>query len=308
MALKRKIVIIGAGHVGCHCARALAAGRVCDEIVLVDKVKEKAKAQAMDVADALSFPSIDITVRDGDLEECADADITVIAIGKPREKGQTRLDLLGDSVLMAKELAADLKKVGVGGIVISITNPADIIADYIRKALGLDRFRAFGTGTLLDTARLLRILSEQTGVSRKSISAFVLGEHGDSSMVPASVIRIGGLSAEAYEGFDPEAATIRTHQIGMDIINGKGSTEFGIGQALAFLANTILQDAKAVLPVSVHLEGEYGIEGINCGIPCVIGRAGIERIVELPLTDFEKEQLLKSAAVLKKHTELAQNM
>ena len=136
--MKRKVVIIGAGHVGSHCARALAAGRICNEIVLVDTDKEKARAQALDVADALSFPSVDITVRDGELCECSDADITVIAIGKPREKGQTRLDLLGDSILMAKKLAADLKEVGVGGVVITITNPVDIISDYIREALGME--------------------------------------------------------------------------------------------------------------------------------------------------------------------------
>lgn len=306
--MKRKVVIIGAGHVGSHCARALAAGRICNEIVLVDTDKEKARAQALDVADALSFPSVDITVRDGELCECSDADITVIAIGKPREKGQTRLDLLGDSILMAKKLAADLKEVGVGGVVITITNPVDIISDYIREALGMDRFRAFGTGTLLDTARLMRVLSQQTGISRKSISAFVLGEHGDSSVVPASAIRIGGLPATSYTGFDQEEATVQTHEIGMDIINGKGSTEFGIGQALAFLAEAILQDAKAVLPLSVHLNGEYGISGINCGVPCVVGKGGIERIVELPLTDEEKEQLNHSASIIENHTELAKKI
>lgn len=303
---RKKIVIIGAGHVGSHCARALAAGQVCDEIVLVDKDKEKAAAQAMDAADALSFPPSDTLVRSGELTECADADITVIAIGKPREKGQTRLDLLEDSVRMAKELTSELKKMRLGGLVISITNPADIIADYVRKALGMDRFRAFGTGTLLDTARLLRVLSEQTGISRRSISAFVLGEHGDSSVVCSSAIRIGGLPAKNYETFDLADATARTHQIGMDIINGKGSTEFGIGQALTFLCDMIFKDAKAVLPLSVHLNGEYGISGINCGVPCVIGRSGIERIVELPLTDSEKEQLSCSADILKKYTELAE--
>lgn len=301
--MRRKVVIIGSGHVGSHCARALAASRICTEIVLIDKIKEKARAQAMDAADALSFPPNETIVRDGELSECADADITVIAVGKPREPGQTRLDLLEDSIRMAKELAVELKDV-CGGLVISITNPADIVADYIREALGMDRFRAFGTGTLLDTARLLRILSEQTGVSRSSITGFVLGEHGDSSTVPASAIRIGGLPA----GFDLEDAIARTHQIGMDIINGKGSTEFGIGQALSYLVGVIFSDAKAVLPVSVHLEGEYGITGINCGVPCVIGRNGIERIVELPLIARELEELHRSAAVLQKYTARAREI
>ena len=300
-----KVVIIGAGHVGSHVARSVAAENLCDEIVLVDKLPEKAVAQAMDVADSLSLMPAAARVRAGGYDECADADITVVAIGKPREPGQTRLDLLGDSVRMIRDLGRDLRAVGVGGLVVSITNPCDIIADCLRRELGMDRTRAFGTGTLLDTARLLRVLNEQTWVPREAIEAYVLGEHGDSSMIPYSALSIAGRRAMDTPGFDAEEALSRTHSIGMDIIEGKGSTEFGIGQAAAYLIRVILTDAKAVLPLSVHLEGEYGIFGIHCGVPCVVGRNGIERIVELRLTDTEKEDLARSAAVLRKYTEMA---
>ena len=300
-----KIAIVGAGHVGSHVGRALAAGNVCDEIVLIDKLPEKAAAQAMDIADALSFPPSDTRVRAGDYADCADADITVIAIGKAREPGQTRLDLLGDSVHMAHELAGQLRAGGVSGLLVSITNPCDIIAGCLRELLGMDRLRAFGTGTLLDTARLIRVLCEQTGVPRQDIEACVLGEHGDSSMIPVSALCVAGKPAPEAPGFDPGQALERTHGIGMDIIEGKGSTEFGIGQATAWLCRAILNDAKALLPLSVGLKGEYGLSGINCGVPCVVGRRGIERIVELPLTEPEREALLASAAVLEKHTRLA---
>ena len=300
-----KIAILGAGHVGSHVGRALAAGNICDEIVLIDRLPEKAAAQAMDIADALSFPASDARVRAGDCADCADADITVVAIGKAREPGQTRLDLLGDSVRMAHELAGQLRAGGVGGLLVSITNPCDIIAGCLRELLGLDRLRAFGTGTLLDTARLIRVLSGQTGAARQDVEACVLGEHGDSSMIPFSALRIGGKPASEAPGFDPGQALERTHGIGMDIIEGKGSTEFGIGQATAWLCRAILNDAKALLPLSVGLTGEYGLHGINCGVPCVVGRRGIERIVELPLTETEREALLASAAVLQKHTRLA---
>ena len=303
-----KIAIVGAGHVGSHVGRALAAGGVCDEIVLIDKLPEKASAQAMDIADTLSFPPSDMIVRAGDYADCADADITVVAIGKAREPGQTRLDLLGDSVRMAHELAGQLRADGVGGLLVSVTNPCDIIAGCLRELLGMDRLRAFGTGTLLDTARLIRVLSEQTGVARRDVEAVVLGEHGDSSMIPFSALRIGGKAASEVPGFDPVQALERTHGIGMDIIEGKGSTEFGIGQATAWLCRTILTDALAVLPLSVGLQGEYGLTGINCGVPCVVGRRGIERIVELPLTAPEREVLLASAAVLEKHTRLANDI
>ena len=303
-----KIAITGAGHVGSHVGRALAAGGICDEIVLIDKLPEKASAQAMDIADALSFPPSDTRVRTGDYADCADADITIIAIGKARAPGQTRLDLLGDSVRMAHELAGQLRAGGVGGLLISITNPCDIIAGCLREQLGMDRRRAFGTGTLLDTARLIRVLSEQTGVERGNIEACVLGEHGDSSMIPFSALRIEGNPASQTPGFDPDQALQRTHAIGMDIIEGKDSTEFGIGQATAWLCRAILTDARAALPLSVGLEGEYGLDGINCGVPCVVGRQGIERIIELPLTASEREALVASAAVLEKHTRLGKQI
>ena len=201
--MEGKIAILGAGHVGSHVARALAACEAAEEIVLIDKLQEKASAQAMDIADSLSFSSGKIRVRAGSYGDCADADITVSAIGKPREPGQTRLDLLGDSVRMAHELAGQLGEKGVGGLLVSITNPCDIIAGCLRRLLGMDRFRAFGTGTLLDTARLIRILSEQTGVPCCGIEALVLGEHGDSSMIPYSALRIDGVPAAEVPGFNP---------------------------------------------------------------------------------------------------------
>ena len=302
-----KIVILGAGHVGSHVGQALAAGEIGREIVLVDIVPGKAEAQAMDIADALSFPDRGRTVRAGTCADCADADVTVVAIGKPREPGQTRLDLLADSTRMIADLAESLKKTGVGGPVVSITNPCDIIADCLGRLLGLDRFRVFGTGTLLDTARLLRTLSEQTGVARSRITAWVLGEHGDSSMIPFSALRIAGKSPREAPGFDAEAALRRTHEIGMDIINGKGSTEFGIGQAAAFLIRNILEDSHAVLPLSVRLAGEYGLH-VQCGVPCAVGKNGIERIVELPLTAEERQALAHSAEILQKHTRLAEEI
>ena len=308
MSEHRKIVITGAGHVGSHIAQALCWRWCAQEIVLVDKDGGKAAAQAMDVADSLSFPAADTTVRAGGYGDCADADLVFIAIGKAREPGQTRLDLLGDSVKMAKELIGQLAPYSLPGVVVSITNPADIVADYLRKGLRLPRERMFSTGTLLDTARLVRTLSEETGVSRQSIMAYSLGEHGDSSMIPFSAIRVGGLPLESYPQVDREKLLSRTRLIGMDIINGKGSTEFGIGQSAAFLAETILFDRKAVLPVSVELRGEYGQKGVHCGVPCVVGKNGVEKIIELPLTPDEQKQLGESCAVIRKHIAMAEQL
>jgi L-lactate dehydrogenase len=303
-----KIAIVGAGHVGSHCAMSLAAGGVCREIALIDKVEAKAAAQALDVSDALSFLPAAPLVRLGTYADCADADIVVVAIGEPRLPGQTRLDLLGNSVKMLRELAGVLRPLNLGGIVVTITNPADIVADYARRALALPRSRAFGTGTLLDSARLLRILSERTGASRADIEALSMGEHGDSSTIPFSQVRIAGKPFSAYPGLDRAEILERTRLSGMDIINGKGSTEFGIGQALAELCRCILMDEKRVLPLSVLLEGEYGQSGVHCGAPCRIGRGGIEEVVELDLGDLELDELAASCDVIRKHIALGREI
>lgn len=301
---RRKIVILGAGHVGSHCACAMAALGVCEEIVLVDVLPERAHAQAMDVADSVAFLRRAVEVRSGEVSECRDAALVVVAIGEPRMPGQTRLDLLGRSVELLKGLAAALRPLHLTCPVITITNPVDIAADYLRKALGMDRRRCFGTGTLLDTARLVRCISRAAGVDRQSVCAFSMGEHGDSSMIPFSAVTVGGVPFEKL-GLSKEEILTQTRQAGMEIIEGKGSTEFGIGSCAAELAACILRDEKRILPVSVLLEGEYGQQGVHCGVPCQIGRDGIERIVVLDLTAEEQRQLDASCEVIRKHIALA---
>ncbi len=299
-----KVVIIGAGHVGSHCAYALAASGVCGEIVLVDCLPEKAAAQALDIADSLSFMDRNVTVRSGKYAECADADLTVVAIGEPRLPGQTRLDLLGRSVELLKGLVRELKPLNLTCPVVTITNPADIVADYLRKSLELERWRCFSTGTLLDTARLIRVISQEAGTDRRSVCAFSMGEHGDSSMVPFSAVTVGGIPFDRL-GLDKKRILEQTRRAGMDIIEGKGSTEFGIGRALAELAGCILWDEKRILPVSVLLEGEYGQRGVHCGVPCRIGKTGVEAIVQLNLTAQEQQMLDDSCRVIRKHIEMA---
>lgn len=302
-----KIVILGAGHVGSHCASALAIRGIGEEIVLVDIIPNKAEAQALDISDSLSFEDHTSVVHAGTYADCADADLIVVAIGEGRLPGQTRLDLLDRSVVLLDTLAEQLRPYPFTCPMITITNPADIVADYLRKTLSLDRFRCFSTGTLLDTARLIRIISETTGVNRRSISAFALGEHGDSSMVAFSAITVGGRPLSSCA---PDHAKIleQVHESGMTIINGKDSTEFGIGRALCAMAQCILQDEQRVMPASVELRGEYGQTDVHCGVPCRIGRNGIEEIIELSLTSDEQEQLNRSCDVIRTHIVRAQQV
>jgi L-lactate dehydrogenase len=308
MSSPGKIAIIGSGHVGSHCAMALVAGSVSREIVLIDKDETKARSQALDISDALSFPPRTPRVRAGSYADCADADIVVVAIGEPRLPGQTRLDLLEHSVKMLHGLLSVLKPLHLGALVITITNPADIVADYVRRGLSLPRAKVFGTGTLLDSARLIRILSEETAVSRADIKALAMGEHGDSSMIPFSQFSIGMQPFESFPNLDRKALLERTRQSGMDVINGKGSTEFGIGQALSMLCRAILQDEKRVLPLSALLEGEYGQSGVHCGVPCLVGRGGIEKVIELALAPEETAELGRSCDIIRKYIAKAQEI
>lgn len=295
-----KIVILGAGHVGSHCASALAANGVGDEIVLVDIFPGKAAANALDISDTMSFEPKPVAVRAGAHAEVADAALVVVAIGEAILPGQTRLDLLDRSVVLLDTLVEQLKPYPIKCPVVTITNPADIVADYLRKALGLGRFQCFSTGTLLDTARLVRILSEKTGVARASIQAYAIGEHGDSSTAALSAASIGGQRFDDF-ALDRSEILFKVHDGGMEIVRGKGSTEFGIGRALCTLAQCILRDEKRVLPVSVLLQGEYGQTDIHCGVPCRIGRNGVEAIIQLPLSEEEQAQLNASGAIIKAH-------
>lgn len=310
---RRRIVIIGAGHVGSHCAYSLFTRGDVEEIIFIDIDQAKGAAQAWDIADAGCYMPHPALIRLGNYEDCKEADIIVLAAGVPRKPGQTRLDTMGDSIRVMKEILEPLKNSGFEGILITISNPADIIADYIRKHTGWPKNRVFGTGTALDTARLKRVLQEETGVDSRSIQCFSMGEHGDSSMVPFSHITIGGkplteLMKEKPDTFgklDPEHVLHRTRMIGMDVINGKGSTEFGIGTVLSDMVRAIYHDEHRIMPVSALLEGEYGQTGLHVGVPAILGRNGLEEIIELKLTPEEQQQFENSCHVIHKHIALA---
>lgn len=258
----------------------------------------------------------DFVVRAGDYSDCADAQIVVMAAGKSRLPGQTRLDMFDDSIKMMNTIVGPLKESGFHGILISISNPADIIADFLRKRLELPRNQVFSTGTSLDSARLRRMLSEITGVSRHSIQAYCMGEHGDSQFIPASHVQIGGIPVKEYLNVHPEVkekmdfAKISADDkiCGFHIVEGKGCTEFGIGAVLSNIARAVMHDEKRILPVSVLLDGEYGEHGVPAGVPCVIGKNGVEEILEIDLTEEEKELLHNSCNVIRGFVEKADQM
>lgn len=309
-----KIVILGAGHVGSLCTLNLAMSGICGEIALIDIDEGKADSQAKDIADATAFMRRPVKIYAGTYADCGDADILVISVGVSRKPGQTRLDMLGDTIDIMKDVVAKLSQTEFNGIIISISNPCDIVVNYARKHLDYPAGRIFGTGTSLDTARLRRTLHELTGVDMRSIQCFAMGEHGDSSMVPFSHITLMGKpltelieeKPEIYGKVTREILEERTHQIGMEIIIGKGSTEFGIGAALAELCQAVLYDERRVFPVSAYLAGEYGKSDFYAGVPAVIGRNGVEEILSLKLTEPEQAAFDASCAVIQEHNRMAE--
>jgi L-lactate dehydrogenase len=310
-----KVIIIGAGHVGSHCAYAMAMAGVVQEIVFIDINEQKAKAQADDVTDACIYMLHPVIVRAGSYEDCKDASIIVLAAGVPRKPGQTRLDTLADSIQVMKQIVPLINESGFDGILLCVSNPADVVTTYMLKHIHLPAHRIFSTGTSLDTARLKRILWKALKVHPASIECFVMGEHGDSSMIPFSHVQVGGMPLDTYlkqfsdttDALDLAFVLERTRTVGMDIINGKDSTEFGIGSVVADLVKTIVNDQRRIHPLSTLLDGQYGQRGIAMGVPCLLGKNGIESVMELDLTPEELAQFEASCNVVRTHVAMVEN-
>lgn len=316
MSLKtRKVIIIGAGHVGSHGGYALASQGIVDEIVYIDTDVKKAEAQALDIYDSTLYLQRHVSVKAGDYSDAADADLLIVAAGPlpDMSKGQTRMDTLKQTITIVKEVVKDIKKSGFNGIIVSISNPADVVAHYIQHELDYPPRRIISTSTTLDSARLRRAISDAVNIDQKSVYAYALGEHGESQMVPWSTVTIAGKpiyeliseKPEKYGKLDLPAIAAEGKAGGWHILGGKGSTEFGIGAAIAEVSRAILGDEKKILPVSVLLNGEYGQQDIYASVPAVLGINGVEEIIELHLMKEEKSQFDASCKTMKENYELA---
>ena len=311
----RKIGIIGVGHVGSHCALNIAMEGIAEEIIFLDIDIEKAASHAKDIKDAVMYMKHPVAINVGDYSDIDNADILVISIGTSRKKGQTRLDMLDDAIVEMKDVTKAIKNSNFNGIIITISNPADIIANYTYVHTGFPTHKVFGTGTSLDTARLKRTISEVLEVDIRSIQCYSMGEHGNSSMIPFSNITIGGKplvdfvkSNPKYQDISLDMILERTREIGNEIIDGKGSTEFGIGAVLADICKAVLYDEKRIMPVSTFVQGEYGQSGFYVGVPAIVGAEGVESIVEIKLSEDERKQFNESCEIIKKYNIRAESI
>ena len=312
----RKIAIIGAGHVGSHAGYSLASQGLVENIVYIDIDKKKAFSQALDIFDSIVYLPNRIIVKDGDYSDIDDADIIVICAGPLPNMSQTRMDTLGDTVAVMKDIISNIKKTKFAGIIINISNPADVITHYIQNQLNYDYKKIISTSTTLDSARLRRAISEEINIDQKSIYAYSLGEHGESQMVAWSTVTIAGKplfelikeKPEKYGKLDLNKIAEKGKKGGWEVLGGKGSTEFGIGASLSEVVKAIICNEHRVLPVSVYLNGEYGQKDVYASVPAVLGKDGVEEIIELNMTEEEKKLFDNSCKIMGENYKLALSM
>ena len=309
----RKVLIVGAGHVGSHVGYALISQSLADEIVYIDSDRAKAVAQALDLTDATNYLPVRTRVTAGDYSDAADAQIMIIAAGPLPRGNQTRMDTLGQTIEILKEVTASIKKSGFDGIIVNISNPADVITHYIQHMLNWAPERIFSTSTTLDSARLRRAIAQETGIDQKSITAYALGEHGESQMVAWSAVTIAGkpLSQwreehpDTFGRLDLDALADAGREGGWTILRGKGCTEFGIGASAAEVVRAIFYNENRVLSVSVLLNGQYGQHDVYASVPAIVGRDGIAHIIELHLTPEEQEKFDASCRTMSANYQLS---
>ncbi|WP_153127131.1 L-lactate dehydrogenase [Peribacillus tepidiphilus] len=305
----RNVAIIGTGLVGSSCAYSMVNQGICDDLLLIDINRERALGEAMDLSHCIDFTNVRTKVRAGSYEECGDRDIIIITAGAPPKPGQTRLDTLGVSAKIMQDVVSNVMKSGFNGIFLIASNPVDIITYMVWKISGLPRNQVIGTGTSLDSSRLKAILSDILDVDPRSIHGYSLGEHGDSQFVAWSHVTVGGKPflqileehKDRFGEINLDEITDKVRKAGWEIYNRKGTTYYGIGNALAFIARSIFNDDHKVIAVSAVLDGEYGVKDICTGVPAIITREGIKEIVELNLTPVEKEKFQQSNKVLKEY-------
>ncbi|HKZ59336.1 MAG TPA: malate dehydrogenase [Candidatus Thermoplasmatota archaeon] len=302
-----KITVVGAGNVGATLAQRLAEKQLAAEVSMVDIIPGLPEGKALDMWESGPIEGFDTKVSGStDFSLLKGSDIVVVTSGVPRQPGQSRSDLLGVNAKIIKDVAGKVRDLAPNAVVVMVTNPLDVMAHLALKTTGFPKGRLVGMAGILDTARYRTFIHEATGVSMKDITAFVLGGHGDSMVPLPSYTQVAGRPlAEVLTADKVEALVKRTRDGGAEIVKllQKGSAYYAPSAAVAEMVDAIAKDRKRILPCSAYLDGEYGMSGVYLGVPVVLGRAGVERVVELKLHPQELEALRRSGAEVAKDIE-----
>ena len=303
---KGKVVLVGTGFVGMSMAYAMLNRGGVNELVLIDIDKDKTIGEEMDLSHGLPFAPQKMIIKAGDYDECKDAEVIVITAGIAQKPGQTRLELAETNTKIMKSITKSIMASGFNGVIVVASNPVDLMTYVVAKVSGLPKNQVFGSGTVLDTARLRYVTADYLDVSSKNIHAYVMGEHGDSSFVPwkhayvgckkiEDVMKDRNLPVEKLE--DLHKAVV---DAAYEIIEKKKATYYGIGVALTRIVKAIIENENSILTVSTYLKnGEYGQDDVYIGVPAIINSKGVRELLNLDLNSEEQAKLDNSCKILK---------
>lgn len=319
---KNKLVIIGVGHVGSYVLSDAMKIGLFSEITLIDIDEGVAFGEALDQnhATALTYMS-NTTVRAGDYSECRDADVIICAAGpsmpkSDKDKMPDRTSLTAKNAAVIREVMTGITKYTTEAIVILITNPLDTMVYIAENEFGYPQGRIFGTGTMLDSARLRQVIASNYNIDPKSVTGYMLGEHGLTAFPVFSRLNVQGFNEKEVDRIFVGKEPLNREKMGQqviktayDVLNGKGWTNAGVAQAAITLAKAVMLDERSVYPVSTTLKGQYGYDGdVAFSMLCVIGRNGVEKQLEIELDAQETELLHKSAKYIQETIKVAQQV
>lgn len=307
--LSNKVTIIGAGSVGSTIAYTLVIGGIASEIIMIDIKGSKSLGEALDIRQGIPFCS-PTKIRAGSYQDAKDSDIVILTSGVARTPGQSRLDLAQTNVNITKSIIPEIMKYAPDAIYIIVSNPVDILTYQFSKTVGMENGKIFGSGTILDTARLRSRLSEYYDISQSNVHAYVFGEHGDSSFVPWSLANIANIPIDNYAAsmtkkqvnvpeLVHEDVEKYIRQSGGKIIERKGATFYAVAASVCHICRSIFGGADTPMTVSTLMHGEYGMSDVALSMLTVVGRTGIKDKLIAPLTIEEEAKLRYSEKSLK---------
>ncbi len=308
-----KVTVVGAGNVGATAANVLAINEVASEVVLIDIKEGLAEGKAMDIMQTAQLIGFDTVVKGvtNDYSQTAGSDVVVITSGIPRKPGMTREDLIGVNAGIVKAVAKSALEHSPNCIFIIVSNPMDTMAYLTLKSLGLPRNRVIGMGGALDSSRFKYFLSQALQCNAGEVEGIVIGGHGDTTMIPLSrFATYKGVPASTLMSAEKLEEVVKSTMVGGATLTGLLGTSAWMapGAAISFLAESIINDQKKMIPCSTYLDGEYGVKDLMIGVPVIVGKNGIEKIVELDLNDDEKAKFAASEAAVRKTTNVLHEM
>lgn len=306
----RKCGIIGCGNVGSTTAYTLMQTGYFSEMVLIDLDVKRAEGEAADLAHGLPFHT-PMDIYAGDYADLAECGIIIITAGAKQEVGDSRMDLLRTNARIFRSIVTNIAIYNQSAILLVVTNPVDVLSYVTFRCSGFPASRVIGSGTVLDTARLKQLLGSHLGVDSRNVHSFIIGEHGDSELPVWSSANVSGVDLRHYcescsRGYDQrvlDSLFCDVRDSAYRIIEAKGATYFAIAESVKRIVSAIVRDESSILPVSALVDGHYGLEGVYMSLPCIVGRAGIRQVLEIPLDNDEETKLRRSAQKLKSAAE-----